>query len=852
MAQSKKTSQERPSVLNNDYPTIGFLTEGLSGEYQSGVWPGITDAARKHNVNVICFTGGALSVSPMEPWEYQRNFLYDIAEKSNLDGFIIAGSLGSYVSDDVLNEFLGRFSHLPAVTLGPASESIPAIFVDNRSGMRSLITHLVQDHSYRKIAFIRGPEGNSEAEERFALFKDVLEKHAIPVDPDCLLPGDFTRDCGVKAVNQLISSGKEFEIIVAADDIMALGALQALLDHGKNVPEDVALVGFDDIEEGIYITPPLTTVNQPLYSLGNTAVENLLGLLRGNTIPQNTILEAKLVIRQSCGCFRHHMNVEEVQQTVTEQVASRKTLSEADVFNYLEPYMVHSYAGYTKEIVTCFCNDVNDRDSVSFLKKVDRIGRDLTKWDKRLSAWLTVFFELWKYTYSHLDRETFTFANSLLQRALVIRGEIGLREQGVRRIRAVRKSYFLHEIGDVLKNTLDMHKLLDTMCTHLPQLGIHSFYLSLYESTKIMPSKKSRLMLAFINNKRKNLRKDGVVFETNLILPDDIAPKDTLHTLVAEPLYFQKEQFGIMLFEEGLQEYERYEILKEYISGALHSAALIQKVQHQAEVLAQANTELENLREKEHTYLQAIKGELELGRKIQMGFLPQTLPQLDGYEISVAFMPARDVSGDFYDVFMLGDDMIALVIADVSGKDVSAALFMSLIRTLIRVFSERAQADGDDPLDAVEVVNDYITQHHRQEDGRSMFATIVFGLLQPSTGEFRYINAGHNAPLIIKGDTITRELKTTGPAVGLASESSFRQNTTEVEHGEMLFTYTDGVNEAQSPKGEFFSMERLVELLQRESSTAKKKVDLIKAALIEHNGDAAPYDDITILAVKRE
>jgi len=270
-------------------------------------------------------------------------------------------------------------------------------------------------------------------------------------------------------------------------------------------------------------------------------------------------------------------------------------------------------------------------------------------------------------------------------------------------------------------------------------------------------------------------------------------------------------------------------------------------------VLARAHTELEKLREKEHAYLQAVKRELELGRNIQLGFLPNKLPQVPGWEIAAVFMPAREVSGDFYDAFLLSDDRIALVIADVSGKDVSAALFMSLICTLIRVFAERAEKNGDDPLDAVKVVNDYITQHHFPKGGRSsMYATIIFGLLRPSSGELCYINAGHVAPMVIHENAVVHKLAPTGPAVGLAPQSAFSQKKIILKPGELLFFYTDGVTEAKNSSGDFFTAGRLTELLQKQYSTAREKTDMITAALDRHYSGAAPYDDITMLAVKRE
>jgi len=843
----KKKSNRNISISKKILPTIGLLTEGLSGQYQAGVWPGIVDAVRERGLNLICFCGGSLQVSPSDPWDYQGNIVYKIAQKHDLDGLIIAGSLGSYVPEQVLKEFLGRFRHIPVVTLAPTCEPVPAVFVDNRSGMRSLISHLVEKHRYKKLAFIRGPERNVEAQERFRIFGSVLKEHGIAVDTRLVFQGDFTRRCGVEAVERLIASGRECDVIVAAADETALGALQALESHGRKVPDDIALVGFDDIEESSYVTPPLTTVNQPLYALGKTAVQLLLRLLGGETIPRNTILEAQLIVRQSCGCFRQFGDGGKISRAVSHQ----KKLSVSDVLDACGDADDGLFAEYAPEIIALFCNDVNGRRGDSFLKIIDRVAHACVDRSKRLSAWSALFFRLWQYVFTRCDARVFARADDLLHKARVICGEAGLRKQGIERIRTVRKNRFLYMIGDALKNSLAIDKLMDVMCEYLPRLDIDTFYLSLYEPAARMPGKKSRLKLAYINRKREKLRTEGVVFDTDHILPDGILPAHTAHILVVEPLYFQMEHFGTVLFEHSIGEYQYYKELKEHISGALYSAALIKKVRHQTDVLAQANRELKALREKEHEYLQAIKGELALGRKIQTGFLPRTLPQPPGWEISAAFMPAREVSGDFYDAFLLDEDQVALVIADVSGKDVSAALFMSLIRTLIRVFSERAYKSGENPFNAVKVVNDYIIQHHVQQDGHCMFATIFFGLLRPASGELCYVNAGHNAPMIIRRNRVVRELKSTSIAVGLADNFTFSQQQVVIEPGEMLFSYTDGITEAKGPEGDFFTTRRLVGLLESERTTAGETVEQVKNALNDYYKGTAPSDDITMLAVKR-
>lgn len=842
-------------IFYNTLPTIALLTEGLSGEYQAGVWPGISEAAKQNGVNLICFCGGSLSVGSEDPWDYQGNILYEIAEHNNLDGIIIAGSLGSYISDEQLHDFLEKYQHIPVVTLAPASEAIPAIYVDNRSGMRALVTHLICFHKFTKIAFIRGPEGNIEAEERYSLFKNVLLEYGIPLDQNYILKGDFTRRCGEKAVIELLENRVDFEVIVAADDETALGAMQELQANGYSVPEDVAVVGFDDIEESRYITPPLTTVDQPLYRLGKSAVDTLVRLMNKEDIPMNTILKAKLTIRESCGCFKHSSDVTQIRDiTSHHSFENRNYLDPERVVKILEGYITPPHGEEVESIIRLFCESINDQVSTKFLKSLDRVGISLPTRKKSTIPWYEIFYDLWKYCFRHLTFECFTYADDLIHKARAVQADNRVRKQGVQRIKTVRGNYYLHEIGDILKNTLDVDMLLDTICEHLPKLQLRSFYLTLYENPQKnqFPSQ-SRLKLVFVNGRKIEIGEEGILFNTNEILPNGTVTGDQLHILVAEPLYFQEEQFGIIFFEAIKSEFERYEILKEYISGALHSAYLMTKVQLQAKTLAKTNRELVKLQEKERAYLKAIKNELELGRKIQRGFLPQELPHPAGWEVAADFKPAREVSGDFYDTFTLSDNLMATVIADVSGKDVSAALFMAVIRTLVRVFADRAFSDGEDPLDAINVVNDYIIQHHRQRDGRCMFATMFLGLLDPITGKFSYVNAGHNSPIIINKGTIIEELPPTGPAVGLAAEMVFNRNEITLQKGDTVFCFTDGVTEAQNTNGDFFSTETLKTILEKgENISPEGMIKNVTEALQKHIGRASPFDDITMVAIKRD
>ncbi|MGD9200888.1 MAG: SpoIIE family protein phosphatase [Chitinispirillia bacterium] len=263
-------------------------------------------------------------------------------------------------------------------------------------------------------------------------------------------------------------------------------------------------------------------------------------------------------------------------------------------------------------------------------------------------------------------------------------------------------------------------------------------------------------------------------------------------------------------------------------------------------------TELKTLREKERHYLKLIKKELEAGRKIQQCFLPETLIQPNGWDIASEFVPAFEMSGDFYDAFMLQEDLLAITIADVKGKGVGAALFMALNRTLFRLFAGNFLSQQKDPLDAIKETNEYIMNYHQRTDIYCMFISCVFAVISLSTGKCTFINAGHIPGYCIGDNGIKETLKPTGPAVGLTPKTVFKRKSFTIKPGEMLFFCTDGVTEALNNTGSFFSTERLCSIITKKHKTAQKLVDHVNAELKAFVGISPVNDDITMVAVKRK
>lgn len=262
--------------------------------------------------------------------------------------------------------------------------------------------------------------------------------------------------------------------------------------------------------------------------------------------------------------------------------------------------------------------------------------------------------------------------------------------------------------------------------------------------------------------------------------------------------------------------------------------------------------------------------EMDVARNIQRDFLPESLPLARGVQLEAALQPAREVSGDFYDAFMLAPSgTIVLVVGDVCDKGVGAALFMALFRSLIRASADpvgggaiqmiggrrtlvRQALESATPADLLTRVasftNDYIARLHGRTN---MFATVFLGALDPESGHLDYVNAGHDPALVIAPDGGIQELRPTGPALGLLPDRLFTAGQTTLEPRHSFFAFTDGLVEARSPTGEVFGAQRLREALRANVASAGALVRGVLDAVQAFTGAAEPHDDITLLAASR-
>lgn len=280
---------------------IGLFIDYMHNPFHTAIISGISDAAHTYNAKLWCFE---LSIHSNETQKIKPGTFFALISKRNLDGLIIApGSLEPQLCTEHFYSLLKQQLAIPFIFLLSPVTSLPFIRVDNKGGMNKLLFHLFVEHGYRRPAFIKGYKHNSDLNLRYQIFTSLCDEYGIHLENNHVFEGDHSFDSGRAAVKGLIGDKKlQCDVIVAANDQMAAGAMLELQIHGIRIPEDIGITGFDDLETARFMNPPLTTVKQPLYEMGYKALEYTCELIKGNNVQQKTIMPAELIIRDSCGC----------------------------------------------------------------------------------------------------------------------------------------------------------------------------------------------------------------------------------------------------------------------------------------------------------------------------------------------------------------------------------------------------------------------------------------------------------------------------------------------------------------------------------------------------------------------
>ncbi|OYD16783.1 hypothetical protein CH333_02720 [candidate division WOR-3 bacterium JGI_Cruoil_03_44_89] len=270
--------------------TIGLILPEIADGFFSQVIRGADEAAVRQNFHLL--------VSTFHSHRSDEELSFRLLGEGRVDGLIL---MDPTLGDDFLMEF--HRSSFPIVVLCKKIKytNCKYVVIDDLQGAYQAVVHLIK-HGYKRIATIRGPLDNYDAFQRLAGYKSALKDYNIKLNPEYIVDGNFQWEGGESAMHILLDLVQPPDAVFAANDPMAIGAMEAVKKRGLSIPKDMAIIGFDDIELARLVTPPLTTVHLPMYELGAMAVESITGMLKGKSTRRKNILKTGLVIRKSCGC----------------------------------------------------------------------------------------------------------------------------------------------------------------------------------------------------------------------------------------------------------------------------------------------------------------------------------------------------------------------------------------------------------------------------------------------------------------------------------------------------------------------------------------------------------------------
>jgi LacI family transcriptional regulator len=274
--------------------TLGLLLPAVGTDFFYPILRGIEAAARQAGFDLL------IGIQPAQRRRLEPAPLGD----HNTDGLLVfAGELTESELKTLGERARPGFPIVLLYRTPPQDSGFSAVVLENRNGAYQAVEHLVTVHGRQKIAFLRGPLGNQDSEQRMEGFRQALATHGLSFDPQLVVAGNYSVAVAAQSVSGLLKDGATFDAIFAADDDSASGALTALKAAAIHVPEQVALAGFDDSFMASYLDPPLTTVRAPTEQLGREAVRLLIRSIHDRASePQITLLPTHLVIRRSCGC----------------------------------------------------------------------------------------------------------------------------------------------------------------------------------------------------------------------------------------------------------------------------------------------------------------------------------------------------------------------------------------------------------------------------------------------------------------------------------------------------------------------------------------------------------------------
>ena len=543
----------------------GRLTFGIiidwpdqGSSYQKNLINGIRAYASKNDINLITLATGRLD-SPHQ-WEKPREILLDFMRNSQIfSGFILfSSSLSSIMGTERLKEKISGLTKLPVVSLATDLKDYPSVVIDNTPGFEELIEHMLIHHGYKDIAYISGPLKHEEGLQRWEILQRICKKQKITIPDTHFYEGNFAMNSGTAAAQWFLDESKIMpEAIIAANDNMAIGAWEVLKKRNIQVPKQIAVTGFDDLQISESFDLPFTTVKQPLVKQGHEAAEKLHKIILGESIEQLTSLPSEVVYRFSCGCLSGQSKRDEAikrasrspqESFVAECIRQFQAAAELEFQGAKGSPIIRTW---NKVILTAIEEEIRESvlfDIIGHIQK--EYGKD--QYSNHQKSVITSFINDMK----HMVNE-FYIQSDLLKRMVVQSTD----QQIVNKI---------ENIGNDTNDSFSLNQRL-AMTRDIFQFTDSKFcFISLFSRYEYKQNGTSKLIYAAHDGKDLDISSSDSSFETQNLIHPDFIPK-TRFEILFELLFDYDYVFGLVGIDMGSKGPNVFELVRIRLSTVVRT-----------------------------------------------------------------------------------------------------------------------------------------------------------------------------------------------------------------------------------------------------------------------------------------
>jgi phosphoserine phosphatase RsbU/P len=777
---------------------IAFLTDNFLNSYGHALHDEVFEAARECGCGLICLVGALRENPPTQ------NLISDLAQSLRVDGVFVQ-SLGNLVGVDDIVAYCARYEPLPICTTTVPWKAHSCVLVDNEPGIRDGVRHLVQVHGRRRIAFVRGPEVSAEAELRFRVYREVLAEYGVPFDPLLVSsPGIFVVQDGVNAMRLLLDERTvSFDAVTCVNDMAAMGVMQELSARGIVIPDQVAVLGFDDLGVSPYLESPLTTVRQPVREQARRAWSVLLAQVAGELPSQTITLPTQLVVRESCGCTAYWLGARGAETSPAVTAANR-------------------------ELYEALWADVSGGGS--FLPRLEGAVTATVGRGGDVSSYQEIVTLLQKNALDLLGsrRDEWRRVNAQLHEARVRVSNASERMPAMQQLRLEDLFHRLTRSDRSLTAAEDLAALARAAGAHLPEFGISSVYVCAYEGDAV-PAEWARLIMAWDAKRDLALPPDGLRFRCREFLPAGFLSNDS-SVYIAYSLARDGTAFGYIVWERGAPEGAVYDALRTQFEATLGRIGLLERV-------------VEEARRREAAHRERLQMEIDVARRIQTSIEPRS-PKVRGLDIAAKLVPAGGLTSDYYDVIPV-EDGGWIGMGGVTGQGLSTGLSMLMLHSVVSGLARSSPtAPPSEVLPFIDAVLLGDMRRRLLTEGRVSLTLCRYDR------RGRLVFTGTYARVLVcRADTGQTEW-VSSPTPTTQPPSSALDTTCLLRTGDLVVLHSDGLRGACDAHGRAFGALRIADAVQR---LHQEPVEKICDALVAKAKAwmAAQSADIAVVVAKQ-